>query len=111
MGIECLLKRHEDLGIRPIRFEVIAHPKHDPAVPRSASDFLRLYLRVFNYALVVFDREGYGGERKSRSELESEVESRLEANGWDGRCAALVIDPELDLWLWNSAQRVERLIG
>ena len=58
----------------------------------------------------MFDREGCGSE-SSRQVLETEVETRLAQNGWAGRFAAVVIDPELEAWVWGEYFRVSALLG
>jgi len=53
----------------------------------------------------MLDREGCGSN-DPRHELEAEVMERLAQNGWPGRSAAVVIDPELDVWVWNDSPHV-----
>ncbi len=85
-ALEGLLSRPEVLGIRPIaRVRTLVHPRRDPAVLRDSHSFLRSFLGQASYCLVVFDREGSGGEDRSREELERRVQSNLDANGWQGR--------------------------
>jgi hypothetical protein len=73
-------------------------------------DFLRSQQRFADFALVVFDREGCGRD-KSREALEEEVEARLAANGWANRCAAVVIDPVLEAWVWSDSPHVLTALG
>ena len=108
--LKALLARHEDLGIPPVRSEVYRHPRHDPAVLRECHEFVRPYLRLARYALVAFDREGCG-RLDRREELERLVETRLSQNGWDQRCSAIVIDPELEAWFWGDSPYVENVLG
>jgi hypothetical protein len=109
--LEGLLSRPEALGTVPISAGVFPHPKTDPGVLREAHDFLRSFSGLFSRALVVFDREGCGRESSSREDLEREVESRLAVNGWDGRSAAVVIDPELEAWVWSDSPHVAAELG
>jgi hypothetical protein len=108
--LKALLVRHEDLEIPRIEAEVLVHPRHDPAVLRSAHDFLRSYQRTASHALVAFDRHGCG-RRDRREDLEKSVETRLAQNGWGGRSAAIVIDPELEMWFWSESPHVETALG
>jgi len=39
------------------------------------------------------------------------MEERLEANLWNGRAAAIVIDPELEIWAWANSPHVARVLG
>jgi len=109
-AVEGLFARPQDLEIRPIRAQVVPHPGHDPAVLGQCHEFLRPYLRLAGYALVAFDREGCG-RLAPRDALERLVEKRLSQNGWEGRCAAVVIDPELEVWFWGDSPEVEEALG
>lgn len=109
VALEVLLARHRDLEICPIRTQVLRHPGHDPAVLRQGHDFLRPYLRLARYALVMFDRDGCG-RPDAREDLERLAEARLSQNGWEGRCSAVVIDPELEAWFWTDSPHVEGVL-
>jgi hypothetical protein len=93
------LSRTAALGIRTPAWDPFPHPMHDGGCRAGAHEFLRSFSRRYRYALVMFDREGCGADHQSRVDLEAEVEQRLEAAGWPDRAAAVVIDPELEVWL------------
>jgi len=38
-------------------------------------------------------------------------EERLGQVGWQGRSAAIVIDPELEAWVWSDSPHVESALG
>jgi hypothetical protein len=77
-AIRELVSRPTDLGIRPIEFDCYPHPGHDSGVYKRAHEFLIAFLK-WDYALVVFDREGCGHDDKPRELLESAVENLLDA--------------------------------
>jgi len=110
-------KRTASLGIRSLRFGIQRHPGRDPGVFREAPDFLRLYLRRAHYAIVLLDREGSGQEhRLSAYEMEADLERRLRQNGWGDasgqlRAAAIVLDPELEIWVWSRSPHVPDILG
>lgn len=104
-------QRHDSLGIRAIRCSVLTHPRRDPGCLRESPQILQTYLTRASRALVVFDWEGSGREERTASELEVEVTEMLEAQGWAGRCAVIVITPELESWLWTSSPHVSRILG
>ncbi len=111
--VEGLLQHPEALGLRISKEDVefLVHPFRDPAVYRRASEMLRPYLRSCRYALVMLDREGSGAdERKSTRELQEKVRKLLERNGWKDRCEVIIIDPELDMWVWNGSPAVAPLL-
>jgi hypothetical protein len=80
----------------------------DGGVHKRCHEILRPYLKTHRRALVILDRQ-FGGERPA-DEIRSEIEQLLSANGWDGRCAAAVIDRELEVLLWQDNPNVERAL-
>lgn len=110
--VDSLLRQPTRLRIRPITFQIfIDREKHDPGCLRNGADFLRPYARQYAHALVMFDHDGCGQEHLSRTELETAVESKLDANGWSGRAQAIVVDPELEAWIWSRSPHVEAQLG
>ncbi|MCZ6816621.1 MAG: hypothetical protein O7F76_07950 [Planctomycetota bacterium] len=106
-----LLGRHLAFGTREIRWEIYVHPERDPGCLRKSHTFLRSQSSNFEHALVMFDREGSGREARQATELEAEVERALSTNGWDDRAAALVLDPELEVWVWSDSPEVDQVLG
>jgi len=110
-SLRGLLSRHGALEIRSLTHDIYPHPEHDPGCLLRGHDFLRLYVRQYMHALVVFDLEGCGREQSSRSELEQEVEGRLSHSGWGDRAAAIAINPELEIWIWSDSPHVDSVLG
>ena len=106
-----LLTRTESLGIRILNYDVFTHIERDPGCLRKSHDFLRTHHRNYRHALVMFDRVGCGSENKSREELEQLVEDRLSQSGWEDRGAVIVIDPELENWVWTNSPHVQTALG
>jgi hypothetical protein len=107
-AIRQLLQRPASLGISAPMHEVYTHPEHDGGCRTASHDLLRSLSSQYRFALVLFDHEGSGGDTIEREQLERQVEARLEANGWNGRCGALVIDPELEIWVWTDSSELDR---
>lgn len=106
-----LLSRHAALGIRPLTFDIYSHPDHDPGCLLRGHDLLRLYVKRYSHALVIFDQEGCGREEAPRETLEHEVEDRLSKSGWGDRAAAIAISPELEVWVWSDSPQVDSVLG
>ena len=111
-----LAERVAALNIRPITFQIIRDPDHDAGVFTRAHDLLRPYLRQVAYALVLLDREGSGVEHRSAPDIELELEQRLWRNGWldvneAPRASAIVLDPELEIWVWSRSPHVAEILG
>lgn len=108
--MEKLLNRNAKLGIRPIKYAVAKHLNRDPGCRTNASQYLRVHIRDYQYALVMFDKKG-SGDDASREEIQDEVERDLANNGWRDRSKAVVIDPELETWVWTGSNYVPRILG
>lgn len=108
--VRSLLQRWKSLGIRRISASVRRHPRHDPGCRIGASQYLRPFLTSHKHALVIFDRDGCGDERR-RAVIQDAVSADLAANGWQDRSAVIVIDPELEIWLWSDSPHVATALG
>ncbi|MCU0292532.1 MAG: hypothetical protein MUF10_11195 [Thermoanaerobaculaceae bacterium] len=106
-----LLSRPSEIGVRTLALDYFRHPHHDPGCLLGSHEFLRGFLRSHHHAIVVFDREGCGREPLPREALEEQVEQRLEQNGWGDRAIAVVINPELEQWVWSVSHAVDRSLG
>ena len=109
--VDGLLGRQESLQVRPITFDIEVHPQHDPGCLRRASYFLRPWASDYHYAIVMFDREGCGQAELSACELEQKVKTELANAGWRERAAVIVLDPELEAWVWSDSPEVDRVLG
>ena len=103
-----LLGRSESLGIAQIDYDIIQHTKRDPGCRTQAANYLRPYLRRYVHSLVIFDRDGCTSN-DSRTDIQNRVESDLRRNGWKNRSKAIVIDPELEAWVWGYQEALPAL--
>jgi hypothetical protein len=91
------------------RLDLFNNPlEKDGGVHLRCHEILRPYLKTHRRALVVLDQQ-FGGERPAE-EIRAEIEHRLNANGWQGRATAIVIEPELEVLLWQDNVNVERAL-
>ncbi|MCL6634881.1 MAG: hypothetical protein K6T29_03830 [Peptococcaceae bacterium] len=109
--IKGLLHRTPSLNIRRLTVDCFVHPEHDPGCLLHGHDFLRPFANKYSHALVMLDREGCGREQLSREALESQIEELLAHSGWGQRSAAIVIDPELEVWVWSNSPYVDQTLG
>ncbi len=110
-AVEGLLSRGAALGFHDISFDLYVHPHKDPGCLLRAHEFLRQFHRQYRHALVMFDREGCGRDAVQAGDLEREVEQRLAVAGWNQRAAVVVIDPELECWVWSDSPQVDTALG
>jgi hypothetical protein len=109
--IRGLLSRPESLGVRPLSFRVLRHPRHDPGCFSEPVGVLQPFLGLAAKALVVFDYEGCGQEGRAACDVASDVRGRLEASGWTDRAEVIVIEPELEAWVWSDSPHVTDALG
>jgi hypothetical protein len=105
-----LLQRHQSLGIRPVRYDVIVHPNKDPGCYKSGDQLAAAFRHEAMHALVVFDLAWEGAPSLDPTVLEHEVEARLQPL-WADRARCVVIDPELEAWVWSDSPHVENVLG
>jgi hypothetical protein len=113
-AIRGILSRNRSLGFRLLpqsSIEYVTHPEKDPGVLRTAKLLLSPFLRTHPHALAIMDREGSGCGTSTAEQMEQQIEADLLAAGWADRAAALVINPELDIWVWADSPHVEAEIG
>jgi len=110
-SVRGILSRPEALSIRRPMFDLFVHPERDPGCLLKARAFLSPFRRTYAHALVMFDREGCGKEQFTREDLERGIEEDLGNAGWRGRAAAIVIDPELEAWVWSDSPHVDTCLG
>jgi hypothetical protein len=110
-AVKGILSRFNALGIREVAPEINVDPENDPGCLLRGHLFLRPFVNQYAHALILLDREGSGRERICRETLESEIEERLNRSGWGNRAAAIVIDPELEMWVWSDSPHVDSVLG
>ena len=114
-GLDALLEnRSTAIQMRRLdagSWDSLVQPNFDAAVVALCHELLRSQSRRYRHALVVCDRRGSGREWRTRIEIESEIESNLARSGWENRSAAVVIDPELEIWAWSDSPHVDDILG
>ena len=109
--MKALLGRPGSLGIRSTQHVVERHLMRDAGCRTGASQRLRPHLSQYSRAIVVLDKDGCGREGASRENIQREIERDLAANGWNDRAKAIVIEPELETWVWTASPHVARVLG
>jgi hypothetical protein len=110
-ALEGLFTRHTALGIRRFQYSIDRHEDRDPGCRLRSGDYLRPFARQYRHALMLFDHEGCGAEQVPAERIEATVEQQLTASGWAGRAACIVIEPELENWLWSDSPHVDEVLG
>ncbi|MCU0865625.1 MAG: hypothetical protein MUC36_17715 [Planctomycetes bacterium] len=108
--VGAVLDRHEALGTRKIEKLMLVHPQRDSACYHDPTSLLRGHLGAARHALVILDRAWEGVPDLSAEDLEADVDRRLQqfGNGW---ARAVVIEPELEVWLFRRSPRLDEALG
>ena len=61
--------------------------------------------------LLMFDHEGSGKEKIERNSLQNDLNSKLSQSGGEDRARAIVLEPELEVWIWSDSSQVDRVLG
>lgn len=107
-----LLPRHQSLNTSPFTFKVTTLPDTpgDAGTRKNGPEYLRTIQHTFDRAIVLFDRHGAGADH-SAERFENDLEVRLNRNGLGGRTRCIVIDPELEAWVWSTSPHVSTVLN
>ena len=110
--IKGLLSRPESLDIRPIIADVLIHPRRDPGCVNEGVAFLSGLSEHYRHGLLMFDYKGSGAENKySFSDLQESLNSELSQTPWQHRAKTIVLNPELEVWVWSKSPHVDDVAG
>lgn len=111
-AVHGLLARPRALRIHRVSADIRVHPERDPGCFCHGATFLGSLVQQYQYAMLMMDREGSGQEhRLSKTEMEESLEKELRRAGWSNRSAAIVLEPEIEVWMWNDSVHVEEVLG
>ncbi len=105
---------HHRLGCGAFDFNpdtdlIVAIGKNDPGVFLQAHEYLRSYGNSHRHALVILDAEWGGAPSPAR--IKARIEKNLTLAGWpSGTTKAIVIDPELENWIWMDSPHVVKAL-
>lgn len=100
-AVQGALGRAQALNVRPFTCEFRSHMGRDGGVRTSGSDVLARETQRFGHALMLLDFEGCGHDNDDPMDLEVKLDQRLSTQ-WGLRAKAIVISPEVDVWLWGN---------
>jgi len=109
--IRGILTRYKALGMRSISEDIFVHPERDSGCFARGEEFLRPFSKRYAHALVMLDRDGSGRDSTGREVLEGDLERRLAQSGWEGRAVAVIIQPELEAWIWGDSPHIDDVLG
>ena len=110
-AVSELLDRPHALGIRSITKEIPVHQERDSGCCYAPMKVLRAYRGSAKHALIILDHDWDGVPETTGAELESFIEERLERDGIEGWAVPVVIDPELEAWVFSDSPHVDKVLG
>jgi hypothetical protein len=94
--------------VRTFSYDIKVHPLHDCGY-KGYGDFLRVFAQNYAYAIVLLDYEG-SGFHGSPADLAQAIENDVAQNGWQEKNACIVIEPELENWVWVNSPHLAEAI-
>ena len=110
-ALKGLLSRPQALGIRAIETDIYIHPRHDPGCAAQGVEFISNFSSQYRYGLLLFDHEGSGKESTSRLALQESLNESFARSAWGERARAIVLAPELEVWIWGDSPHVDEVAG
>jgi len=107
-AIAGILGRSSSLGIREVQLETIVHPNRDPGCFHQSGELLTGYRDRATHALIVLDQAWEGAPAETGEELEERLERSLGLGDW---ARAVVIEPELEAWVFSESPHVAIALG
>jgi len=108
-SIRGALSRPMALGIRPVDFQILVEQGRDGGVRSRGAQLLATQRSRFSRAVLLLDYEGCGTDSPP-DELESRLDAEL-SRTWGGRAKAIVVDPEIDIWMWGADTHLRAVLG
>ncbi len=110
-ALRGLLARPEALGIRTVEAEIFVEPQHDSACAVRGVDLISIFSKQYRYGLLIFDHKGSGKEDMTPLELQESLNEEFARSAWGERAKALVLAPELEVWIWGDSPHVDAVTG
>jgi len=89
---------------------VVASGDNDPGLYTRGHEILRSYQATHRHAVVVLDAEWDGSPGKEK--IINHLTTQIKATGWEAdRFVVIVIDPELENWIWQQSDHVAKGLG
>lgn len=105
--------RSAALGIRRVAFKILRDTLagHDGGTFKRAHELLHPASHdPACRALVLFDRDWKGAPSRDPRVLAEDVERRLRP-AWGERARSIVLDPEIEVWVFSDSPHVEKELG
>ena len=93
------------LHVSAFTFETAVAPNKDPGVYNDADIILRPYQKTHRFAVVVLDNDWEGSPGIAM--MQAKIAEKLLLSGWEQeRFEIIVINPELENWIWQDSPHI-----
>jgi hypothetical protein len=88
----------------------VAAGDNDPGLYTRAHELLRPFIHTHRFAVIVLDAAWEGSP--GAPAIQDHISEQLESNGWAiDRFLVVVIEPELENWIWQASPHVAANLG
>ena len=112
-AISALLNtRKQSLKLVDFPFDIVVHPQRDPGCYNEGPAFLKGLMGDNDcYGLLIFDQDWQGNKNRTAIDTEAKVREQFRRIGIVERAEVVVIEPEIEAWIWNSSPHVCNELG
>ncbi len=106
---------HLSIGCRAFDFDPttdirVATSDNDPGLYRRADDLLAPFGKTYEHVVVMIDQEWQGSP--GADDIRRRIQLHIENTGWEDETGlALVVSPEIDIWLWTNTNHSAKALG
>ncbi|HPU97463.1 MAG TPA: hypothetical protein PLO53_05845 [Candidatus Hydrogenedentes bacterium] len=109
--VKGIFARADAIGIRPIEADVYVNPNHDAGCVSRGVELLNQFRSGYRHGLLIFDYEGCGKDKDvPLGELKKALDEQLHY-AWGDKAKTVILDPELEIWIWSDSPHVEEVLG
>lgn len=102
-----LENRRESIQMRQVTFDIFRHKQRDPGLFATGVSLLSESQRNYHHVLIILDAAWEGAPRN----LQQALDGKITQAGLQDWAQAVVIDPELEVWVWSQFRHVAEALG
>ena len=83
-----------------------------PRARYAESNSCPIFPEEYRNGLLIFDHAGSGLEQRPHLDIQDELNGQfVNSTEWGDRARALVLSPELEVWVWSDSPHVDEIAG
>lgn len=110
--LKVVLRRGRELQFEPLREPQVEFRRHSSEVCTSGAEVARSLKRQYSHFLLVWDHEGSSHQAQGRppNRAQGMVQAQLNTYSLKDCSKAVVITPELEIWLWSDLNAIAQVL-